>query len=357
MNRLTWIWLCTLALFAGIKVFSFFPDAVEHYYSQGIFRWISLGQQLAFGWLPFSIGDCLYVGVILWLLFIFYRVIRMASRPVAAKAVILASSSKIILTFLWVYIAFNVSWGLNYNRRPLIREFGIDAVKVTDRDIVQLMHHLAGELNKWDSAGRVQRMDLQQSSLLFESTAQSYQRLSGSDKRFHQSPFSIKSSLFGDWGNYFGYTGYYNPFTGEAQLNTTVPLFIQPYTSCHELGHQLGYARENEANFAGYLAARHSPDPRFRYSAYFEMYAYGRSYLRRIDSLECRRLDATLRVGISGDRKQLEQFYEKYQTRLGKVIDRLYDRYLVANDQPEGKKTYSQVVLWLAAYYKKYGDI
>ena len=111
------------------------------------------------------------------------------------------------------------------------------------------------------------------------------------------------------------------------------------------------------ANFAGYLAARHSPDPRFRYSAYFEMYAYGRAYLRRIDSLECRRLDETLSAAISDDRKHLEQFYEKYQTRLGEVIDRLYNQYLIANDQPEGKKTYSQVVLWLAAYYKKYGEI
>ncbi len=64
-------------------------------------------------------------------------------------------------------------------------------------------------------------------------------------------------------GNYLGFTGYYNPFTGEAQVNTTVPLFVQPFTTCHEIGHQLGYAKENEANFAGYLAAKSSPDAGF----------------------------------------------------------------------------------------------
>ncbi len=59
-----------------------------------------------------------------------------------------------------------------------------------------------------------------------------------------------------DWlGNYLGFTGYYNPFTGEAQVNTTVPQFLLPNIALHEMGHQIGYAKEDEANFSAYLAA------------------------------------------------------------------------------------------------------
>jgi hypothetical protein len=39
------------------------------------------------------------------------------------------------------------------------------------------------------------------------------------------------------------------------------------------------------------------------------------------------------------------------------VIDRVYDSYLQANQQPDGKKTYGKVIYWLAAYRKKNGII
>ena len=77
---------------------------------------------------------------------------------------------------------------------------------------------------------------------------------------------SVKFSFYGYLANYLGFSGYYNPFTGEAQVNTTVPRFVQPFTTCHEIGHQLGYAKEKEANFCGFLATKSSPDPAFRYS-------------------------------------------------------------------------------------------
>ena len=85
---------------------------------------------------------------------------------------------------------------------------------------------------------------------------------------------SVKSSLYGLLGDYLGFTGYYNPFTGEAQVNTTVPKFLLPYITLHEMGHQLGYAKEDEANFSGYLAAANSHDTLFQYSTYLDLFVY-----------------------------------------------------------------------------------
>jgi hypothetical protein len=64
---------------------------------------------------------------------------------------------------------------------------------------------------------------------IFEQARGAYQNLSKQYAFLYLSARSIKSSAWGWLGNYVGFTGYYNPFTGEAQVNTTVPRFLQPY--------------------------------------------------------------------------------------------------------------------------------
>ena len=84
------------------------------------------------------------------------------------------------------------------------------------------------------------------------------------------------------------------PTPTPSAANTTVPLFVQPFTTCHEIGHQLGYAKENEANFAGYLSAKSSQSALFRYSVYFDLYSYSRYYLYAQDSVAAKKLSNAL---------------------------------------------------------------
>jgi hypothetical protein len=53
-------WVCLVVLAAVIKVFSYYPAAVEKYYSRGLYLFMARLQRLLFGWLPFSVGDILY---------------------------------------------------------------------------------------------------------------------------------------------------------------------------------------------------------------------------------------------------------------------------------------------------------
>src|ERR1700749_1650034 len=59
-------WLIPLLIVTVIKIFSFFPEAVEKYYSTGIYPFISIFPRPAFGWIPFSVGDILYALVFLY---------------------------------------------------------------------------------------------------------------------------------------------------------------------------------------------------------------------------------------------------------------------------------------------------
>jgi len=47
-------WLIPLLIVTVIKIFSFFPEAVEKYYSTGIYPVISIFPRLVFGRIPFA---------------------------------------------------------------------------------------------------------------------------------------------------------------------------------------------------------------------------------------------------------------------------------------------------------------
>jgi hypothetical protein len=168
---------------------------------------------------------------------------------------------------------------------------------------------------------------------------------------------SVKSSIYGWLGNYFGFTGYYNPFSGEAQVNTSVPKFMQPYTTCHEMAHQLGFAKEEEANFAGYLAIASSTDTLFQYSAYLDLFVYANRELFFADSVSAKNAAAQLLPEVKADIKEWRDFLRRHKNPVEPIIRWAYGNYLRANQQPKGMYSYDDVITDLIAFNKKFGKI
>ena len=350
-------WLILIGLSIAIKLFSLFPAAVERYYSSGFYPVISSLLRFLLGWIPFSVGDILYVLAGIWLLRALVRFLRMLLRKQLNRQVFLSILRRTGLGALMIYIIFNLFWGLNYNRVPMMKTLGLDASPFTTAELRQLTEIIISRTNSFDSSGRPGRKMLSRKRYLFNEAIETYRLAGLSDPKLSYRPSSVKPSLFSYAGNYLGFTGYYNPFSGEAQSNTTVPAFVQPFTTCHEIGHQLGYAKENEANFAGFLSAGHSENPAFQYSLYFDMLSYSLREMQLRDSLQAKELKAKLNPGVLADFLELKQFYRRYDNLIEPVIRVLYSHYLRANDQPQGMKTYNQVVAMMVAYYRRYGKI
>ncbi|HEY4064052.1 MAG TPA: DUF3810 domain-containing protein [Puia sp.] len=348
-------WICLVVLAAGIRILSRFPHAVETVYSTGLYPVIARCQRLLFGWIPFSIGDILYGALVVLLLYGLVSFIRKIFRREINGAWLLGFLRRLLFIVLLVYVLFNGLWGLNYDRLGIADQLQLDVQPYSTDDLDGLLIRIAQRLNDLDSVARTDRGRLGHPRVVFAGSVASYAGLVVRDPRFVYHTPSIKSSLFGWMDNYMGFGGYYNPFTGEAQVNTDVPVFTQPYTTCHEMGHQLGYAKENEANFVGYLAARSSTDPAFRYSVYFDLYMYAARELYLRDSNRVRPIREQLHPGIRSDFRDLRQFNRKYVNPFEPVIRRLYGNYLKANRQPQGIKTYDDVTAWLIAYGRKYG--
>jgi hypothetical protein len=339
-----------------LKVFSLSPNQVERYYTYGCYPWISRILRTLLGWMPFSLGDLLYAVAFIYVLRKVWNFIRVLAAREVKKYLTRVLLRKYLKVVLSLYLVFNLFWGLNYDRKGIADQLQLEVNPYTKEEIAALADLLQQRLCVYgDKTDSIRRLQLDRNKELFSQGVTAYKT---AEKEFpflrYRQP-SIKASLLTPFGHLFGFTGYYNPFTGEAQLKTSVPVFLKPFIVCHEMAHQLGYAKENEANFAGFLAARKSPDPEFVYSAYFEMYTYAMRELYKTDREKAFAMSKTRHPQVSKDRLAFIQYLTRSKNPVEPFVTGIYDNYLKLNNQPNGKLTYDEVVSWLIAYMKKYG--
>jgi hypothetical protein len=353
-NRNLW-WIGLIIIASGIKIFSLFPGAVEKYYSTGVYPVIARLLRILFGWIPFSIGDIFYIVIGVYLLYKLFSLFKKIFKKQFDTNYFFSCISWILSSLLIIYIVFNVLWGLNYNRRGVAYQMQLKIQPYSTEELSGVLQIIVNRLNSFDSVSRLTRDELKNKHLLFSLSEESYRNLNKQNSIFAYPSASVKPSIFSYLGDYLGFTGYYNPFSGEAQVNTTVPIYVQPFTTCHEIGHQIGYAKENEANIAGYLSAKSSDNIAFKYSVYFDLYYYAARELYVRDSNLLKPFKAQLRPSVRKDFHDLNAFYQQYQNPFEPYIRKLYGNYLKANEQPQGLMSYNDVIAWLVAYYKKNG--
>jgi Protein of unknown function (DUF3810) len=356
-RRKNLIWIPVILIIALIKIFSLSAHRVETLYTSGFYSFFSRFLRLLTGWIPFSIGDVIYFLVACWQVWQLVKIIRLAIKKRLKARLLFNKFIHLVWYLLLVYIIFNIFWGLNYNRQGIAHQLNLTGGEYDIND-VRLMEHLL--LQKVNNAKLVllnNHVDYPEKAVLFERAENCYRQTERTYPFLQYRKLSVKSSLYGWWGNYLGFTGYYNPFTGEAQVNTTVPKFLQPYIATHEMAHQLGYAKENAANFAGYLAAVNSSDTLFHYSAYFDLFLYANRELYYQDSITSRLYLDSLHPAVKQDVLELRRFNLAHRSFIEPAITWLYGNYLKLNEQPKGMRSYNEVIALLIAFYKQYGHI
>ncbi|MBL7726714.1 MAG: DUF3810 domain-containing protein [Dinghuibacter sp.] len=344
-----------LAIFVLVmRLISASNSETEWRYANGMYPHISRVLRWCTGWLPISFGDIIYSLFGIYILYKTAMFIKKLFRKQVTRTYLLLGFRKMLVFFLSVYLLFNALWGLNYRRQGIAWQLELDVQRYSTADldtvlgiVSQRLHALADSQNG--------RQALYQRPFLFAEGANLYRKNTAPYPFMVLEYPSVKRSIFGRIGNYLGFQGYYNPFSGEAQVNTTVPVFMQPNIVCHEMAHQAGYAKENEANFVGYLAGKRSANPCFRYSAYFDLVLYGLLDMQLRDSARARTIAQALPKQVKTDIREWEQFRKKHKNPLEQVVMWFYGQYLKANDMPSGIATYNEVIAWLIAYYKKMG--
>ncbi len=349
-------WVLLIILTILIKWASWYPGWVEKNYSLGIYPVIAKIQRFLFGWIPFSIGDLFYCFLGIVLLYKTGRFFGLLFRRKLTRKYFIAALQQGIFIMLFLYVFFNLLWGLNYNRKGIAHQLQLDVKPYSIADLDTLTSTLQQRVNHYATfVTEAQRDSFNRKKRLFAGANEAYKEAAKQYSFLKYTPKSIKPSLFSYLGNYLGFQGYYNPFSGEGQVNTTVPRFLEPFVTTHEIAHQLGYGKENEANFVGYLACRSYDNHAFRYSVYYDMYNYAVGEVFRRDTVLGNKFQDDLHPQVRSDQKEFRDFYKRYKNPIEPIIMWGYGEFLKANNQPAGKRSYNEVVAWLIAYYKKFG--
>lgn len=357
-NRLmkSWSWVLLILLTILIKWATWYPAWVESNYSLGIYPVIAKIQRFLLGWIPLSVGDLFYAFLIFIVFFKFFRLIRAIVRKKTNRAYWVSGLQHLFFFILFIYVTFYAFWGLNYNRQGIAHQLKLEVKPYSIEDLDTLTTTILSRVNQYAAlVDEHERDSFDRKRTLFSSASEAY---TVANKSFHFLNYdvrSVKPSIYSYLGNYLGFQGYYNPFSGEAQVNTTIPKFLEPYVTTHEIAHQLGYAKENEANFVGYLACKAYPSNIFRYSVYFDMYNYSITEVFRRDTALARKFQLQRHPQLLKDIVEYKAFFKRYENPLQDLIMSGYGEFLKANNQPAGKRSYNEVVAWLIAYYKKYG--
>ncbi len=333
-----------------LKLAVYFPEWIEQYYSNGLYIRISHFSRIIFGKLPFSIGDCIYFILIVYILIWFWKQRKSWKRR-------WKNNTLTILGFLSVlYFLFHMLWGLNYYRQPLFEKMKIER-DYSDADLLTFTKKLIAKTNA------IQRQITKNDSLkvvfpytqeqVFEKSTKGYNQLYITYPYFNYTHLSTKKSLFSLPLTYMGFGGYLNPFTNEAQVNYLMPMYNSPTTGCHEMAHQLGYASESECNFIGFMASIKNEDVYFQYSGYSFALRYCLGNWQARNEKILKQLLSTVNPGILKNYKESEDFWKQYETPIETGFHAFYDRFLKINQQKDGMEGYSKFVNLLVNYYKK----
>jgi hypothetical protein len=327
-----------------------FPQFIETYYSQGIYPYISKISRYVFGWIPFSMGDIFYTLFVIFFIRWLYKNIRRVTKEPVHFALDITAAISI------VYLMFNLMWGLNYYRVPLNETLGLER-EYTTEELISTTERLitkSNELHRQLGYADSTKIDLPYTQKeVFAKSLNGYENLEAKYPNLHYSPRSIKKSMWSLGLTYMGYSGYFNPLTGEAQVNQLIKTYKFPVVSCHEQAHQIGYAAENEANFIATLATLHNDDPYIQYSGYIFALRYCINEIARRDMEAYKKILPTVNFGILEGYREMREFWSSYDNPFEDISKSFWDQFLKANNQSKGIMSYSYMVALVVNYFEE----
>jgi hypothetical protein len=250
------------------------------------------------------------------------------------------------------YVLFLLTWGLNYDRLPLATLLALDERASDVNELTALTEDLVARANVAreglpEGADGAVVASGGQAAALAEVAA----GVAGLGDRLpvFRRTARVKAPQVSPLLSYLGIAGIYVPFTAEPQFNGTLPDCELPFTASHEMAHEQGYAREDEANFVGYLACRAHPQPLFRYSGELRASLYAVSALHGIDPAAARALQARRSPAVRRDLAAINAWYQRYASRAAEVQQRVNDAYLKSQGQKLGVRSYGAMVDLLLA--------
>ncbi|MBE6621478.1 MAG: DUF3810 domain-containing protein [Ruminococcaceae bacterium] len=306
------------------------------------------------GWFPFSLAETVLMMLPLIVILAIVWIVKV-SKGTLRQMVTLTMTMLAVLSFF--FSSFVLGFSAGYRGSSLDKKLGLDRQKVSAEELDVTARALLAELREI-----LPSVDFRYggSSLMPYTVKEmnrklqdAYQKAAEVYEFLPAFRSTVKQIVLSEPMTYTHIAGVYTYFTGESNLNVNFPDYTLPYTAAHELAHQRGIAREDEANFVAFLVCLESDDPYIRYSGYMGVYEYVISALYRADkdryTALLKETDATVRYEMIA----YNEFFKKYENNVAAdVSGAINNSYLQSQGQAAGSKSYGMVVDLAVAYYK-----
>ncbi len=328
-----------------------FPDLVESLYSARIappFVWML---SRITGFVPFSITELIYVGYAAFLLRVTWVSVRnVISKQRSIENAVVCGATRLVRDAGIVVLLFYTMWGFNYARPNLETRVGWPAWSPGDvEELTRLATELVEEGNRaylaiHDTSDVGSPTTLPNGmgevhAAIESSWARVVSRLDLPEsmaRRYGKTKYIASSAIYAR----LGITGFYFPFTAEANVRWGLPALSFPQSSfpqsvAHEKAHQRGIASEDEASFLGFVAGALSDDSYVRYSSIMFAQRQLAAALARADRERWRGVARRRLPGVQRDLEHLSAYFRRFVgvgTTVGRSVN---DRFLRANRMDE----------------------
>lgn len=254
---------------------------------------------------------------------------------------------------LSVYALFCLLWGVYYFADDFAeksgfenREISVEQLESVTRYFARLANEYAAEVPRDENGFCVSdRAEiLRRSPEVFAGTEKEYPCLAGP-------PLAAKGIFFSRVMSYLDFSGFFFPFTAEANVNMDMPACDLAATVAHELSHQRGVAKEQEANFTAVLACLDYGDPDYCYSACLLAYTHLGNALAGADRAAWEEIFDSLDENVVRDLLSRRAYWAQFDTPAQTVSNTVYEGFLHSYDQTLGLKSYGACVDLLVNYY------
>jgi len=303
--------------------------------------------------IPFSLAEALIafgvLAAIIYLLLAIPRIVKSGNKWAGIYR-LLASFLSLSLA---LYAASGFLWGIYYYGEDFVEQAGLDMseISVDELEVVtQYFAALANELSDdvpRDETGAYytdKKAMLERSDEVFLNVEKLFPCLEAPEVK-------AKGMVFSRIMSYMDFTGFFSAFTAEANLNMDFPPSMFPETLAHELSHQRGVAKEQEANFVSVLACFEYGDAEFCYSAALSAYTYLGNALYAADYERFVPVYQSLNEKVLRDFQVNREYWAQFETPVQTISTEVYDNYLKSYDQTLGMKSYGACVDLLVNYY------
>ncbi len=306
-------------------------------------------------WIPFSLAEiAIYcIPAVIVLIAVYgYR------RRCDTWRTTLVYLGSIVSVFSLLFSLFAFGFGVGYQTATLDKKIGLapaeitaDTLRGTAEALITQVNALCDGITYGEDGFSVMPYDL---TGLNEALLAAYEPVCDTYPFIQRMSSRLKPVLASRAMSYTHITGVYTYFTGEANLNVHFPDYSLCYTAAHELAHQRGIARENEANFVAFLVCSGSSDTYLRYCGYLNLLEYVMNALYEADAQAYREVMKTLDARVLAEWSAFDDFFDAYRhSFISDVSGAVNDTYLKLNGNEAGGESYGLVVELAVAYFAK----